>query len=186
VYVEHGVMVGEPQLVPPAHAAVALIEVVGSEPSILLMRRSNRPGDAWAGHWAFPGGRMHRDDPSLFATCLRETQEEVGVHLTRSAWVADLPLAVAGRHNGQAIPVAPFHFRLADKPELCLDPNEVESIHWCPLAVVCDRAAHQERVVRAGAHELRRPCVLVEGVPLWGFTYQVLLDWLVASGQAPS
>ena len=62
-------------------AAVACI--IRRDNRALFIKRSARPGDTWAGHVAFPGGRQdaidNRDD---MATCIREVMEEVGIDLT--------------------------------------------------------------------------------------------------------
>src|SRR5262245_27327606 len=65
-----------------ARAAVAVVlRQIGEGLDLLLIQRSERHGDPWSGHMAFPGGRQHPSDIDLFATAARETCEEVGIDL---------------------------------------------------------------------------------------------------------
>ena len=45
-----------------------MIVRAAAELELLFIRRSEREGDPWSGHVAFPGGRRSADDPDLPAT----------------------------------------------------------------------------------------------------------------------
>ena len=64
-------------------AAVAIVRAAVPDDSILLIRRAEREGDSWSGHWSFPGGRREPEDPDLLHTALRELEEECGIRLPR-------------------------------------------------------------------------------------------------------
>ena len=67
-------------------AAVALLLREGaSGPEVFFIRRAEHPRDPWSGHMAFPGGRQDAQDATLLHTAVRETQEEVGLDLSREA-----------------------------------------------------------------------------------------------------
>ena len=66
-----------------AEAAVAIVQAHGERESVLLMRRAEREGDSWSGHWSFPGGWRQAGDRDLLCTALRELEEECGVRLAR-------------------------------------------------------------------------------------------------------
>lgn len=158
-------------------AAVALVEAAQR---VLLLRRPVCAADPWSDHWALPGGRREVGDANLLATARRECREEVG--LDPGADGRALPWRWAGRRRGHGILVAPFHFRLAAVPPLVLAASEVASTAWLPLARLADPTHHRDgRVVLDGGRS--HPHLLVEGHPLWGFTYAVLTTWRGPEGQ---
>jgi 8-oxo-dGTP pyrophosphatase MutT (NUDIX family) len=112
------------------HAAVAIIVAAGedaTEASILLTRRPQHL-NRHAGQYALPGGRMDAGETPE-AAALRETAEELGLHLAPSTVVGLLddyatrsgfcitPVVIWG---GPAYPLAP-------------DPNEVARVFRVPL-----------------------------------------------------
>lgn len=153
-------------------AAVALIEVERPDPAILLIRRADRPGDPWAGHWALPGGRREAGDADLLATCLREVAEEVGLALDAGS-ARLLEPAIAGSAVGRRVVVQPFAFRLAEPPALRLCAHEVATVHWLPQAWLSDTRRHRHGRVLPDRSE-SFPHLLVDDHPLWGFTYRLL------------
>jgi 8-oxo-dGTP pyrophosphatase MutT (NUDIX family) len=58
--------------------------VQNGDPEILFIKRAGRAGDRWSGHTALPGGKRDPADVDDRAAAVRETQEEVGLDLTRS------------------------------------------------------------------------------------------------------
>ncbi|MBN8909431.1 MAG: CoA pyrophosphatase [Rhodospirillales bacterium] len=112
------------------HAAVAIIVAAGEDPaeaSVLLTRRPQHL-NRHAGQYALPGGRMDAGETPEGAA-LRETEEELGLHLASSAILGLLddyatrsgfcitPVVIWG---GPAYPLAP-------------DPNEVARVFRVPL-----------------------------------------------------
>ncbi len=156
-------------------AAVALILASTPDPAVLLIQRPQHDGDPWAGQWALPGGRRQAGDVDDLATCIRETAEEVGIILERSALSQVLPIAQAGRHMGAAVAVAPFVFHLSEVPRLVLSPREVARVRWLPLSDLRNHRRHAWATL--GQDGQRRPMILVDDHPLWGFTYHVLCTY---------
>jgi len=142
------------------------------------MRRAEREADAWSGHWSFPGGRREPKDRDLLQTALRELEEECGIRLTRERLEAALPPAVARRRVGRFLLVAPFVFRVDDELAVLLDPQEAVEAVWVPLAVLRDPSRHALRPVPGLPANVRFPAIDLNGVPLWGFTYRLIADWL--------
>ena len=112
------------------HAAVAIIIAAGedaAEAAVLLTRRPKHL-NRHAGQYALPGGRMDTGETPE-AAALRETSEELGLHLASSAIIGLLddyatrsgfcitPVVIWG---GPAYPLAP-------------DPNEVARVFRVPL-----------------------------------------------------
>jgi 8-oxo-dGTP diphosphatase len=170
---------------PEAEAAVAIVRA--REPdSILLIRRAERDDDSWSGHWSLPGGRHDPSDADLLETALRELQEECGIRLGRSDMIAELPLAIARRRGGPFVPVAPFLFGVDRELSAVPDLREAVEAVWLPLAVLLDPARHRMMPVPRWPRHVLYPGIDLGGVPLWGFTYRLLTEWLGScSSQAP-
>jgi 8-oxo-dGTP pyrophosphatase MutT (NUDIX family) len=173
-----------------ARAAVALIlreAETGLE--ILFIRRAEHPRDPWSGQMAFPGGRAEPGE-DLEATAIRETAEEIGVHLDTDAeclGILDEVRAMA-RMRPVSLTILPFVFRLRGPVEAMLG-SEVRSVHWIPLD---DLLAAERRSVMEYAHQgetLQFPCLRVgvrgaeepgpcpEDLVIWGLTYRMFVGF---------
>ena len=166
-------------------AAVAIVRARATE-SVLLILRAERADDPWSGHWSFPGGRRDPEDSDLLHTALRELEEECGIRLARERLSAALPPAVARRRVGRFLLVAPFVFILDGEQPVQLDPREAAEAVWVPLRVLRDPARHALRPVPGLPPEVRFPAIDLNGVPLWGFTYRLITDWLGLNPQERS
>ncbi len=159
-------------------AAVAIVQAHGQRRSILLIRRAEREGDSWSGHWSFPGGWSHAGDRDPLCTAIRELEEECGVRLAREQMDLALPHTLARRKVGRYVLVAPFVFRVEEEFATILDRREAVEALWVPLSLLLDPARHALRPVPGRPAEMLFPTVDLNGVPLWGFTYRLITDWL--------
>lgn len=163
-----------------ARAAVAIILCrSGAEDLLLLTRRQPRPSDPWSGTWALPGGKKDSSDRDLIETSIRESREECGITLTRENLAESLRVREAGR-PGYLIPVAPFVFRLPELPVVEPNPLEVAEIRWVPLRLLREPHRHRRTTVPGQPPTRLVPSFDLSPVPLWGFTYRLLCDWLGA------
>jgi 8-oxo-dGTP pyrophosphatase MutT (NUDIX family) len=112
------------------HAAVAIIVAEGedaSEAAVLLTRRPKHL-NRHAGQYALPGGRMDTGETPEIAA-LRETAEELGLHLA--------PTAILGRLDDYATRsgfcITPVVIWGGPGLTLAPDPNEVARVHRVPL-----------------------------------------------------
>jgi 8-oxo-dGTP diphosphatase len=158
-------------------AAVAIVHARATD-SVLLIRRAEQEQDSWSGHWSFPGGRREPEDGGLAHTAQRELEEECGIRLRKDQLRAELPPAVARRRVGRYLLVAPFVFDVDDELPVVLDPREAAEALWTPLSVLRDPARHALRPAPRLPPEVRFPAIDLNGVPLWGFTYRLIADWL--------
>jgi 8-oxo-dGTP pyrophosphatase MutT (NUDIX family) len=141
--------------------------------TILLIRRAERTGDPWSGHIALPGGRREPADPDLVATAIRETQEELGIELTREDLAGSLEDVVPRTPVLPPIAVRPYVFILPAQPALI--PNaEVASAHW----VIIDHLLrpdthHPVRLEISGQSRQVQAYQLEDGI-VWGMTERIL------------
>ena len=142
------------------------------------MRRAEREGDAWSGHWSLPGGRREESDVDLLETALRELREECGIGLLRESVSAALPPTLARRCTGPFLLVAPFVFEIETELPTVLDPNEAAGVLWIPQQTLLDATQHSFRRAPGMPAEMWFPAIALPGAPLWGFTYRLLVDWL--------
>jgi 8-oxo-dGTP pyrophosphatase MutT (NUDIX family) len=147
------------------------------------MRRSEREGDSWSGHWSFPGGRRDPADPDLLHTALRELEEECGVRLARQDLDAEMPPRPARRKSATAVCVTPFLFRADAELPAVPDGHEAVEASWIPLTVLRDPSRHLLLPVPGHPPEALFPGVALNRAPLWGFTYRLICDWLALGPQ---
>ena len=159
-------------------AAVAIVHARGAADAVLLIRRAERESDAWSGHWSFPGGRREPQDRDLLHTALRELEEECGIRLSREQLETALPPAVARRRVGRHLLVAPFVFAVERELPTSLDAREAAEALWEPVPWLRDPARHALQPVPGLPPQVRFPAIDLNGVPLWGFTYRLIADWL--------
>jgi 8-oxo-dGTP diphosphatase len=159
-------------------AAVAIVETRAQPESVLLIRRAERAEDPWSGHWSFPGGRAEPHDPDPMHTALRELEEECGIRLAPGQLEAAFAPTLARRRTGPFVLVAPFLFRVDGELPTVLDPREAAEARWIPLDLLRDPARHALRPVPGVPPHMLFPAIEFSDVPLWGFTYRLITDWL--------
>lgn len=177
-------------------SAVAIITRQGTlGEEILLIKRATRIGDPWSGHIAFPGGKQQTSDGSTLNTAIRETQEEIGLDLSRNAnLLGRSPDLITRRHNTlKPMVVTPYRFQL-NYPDIPLQPNhEVATTLWVPVSFLRNKR-NQSTLKWSPLSNLKRkpapinwlqsslslqlPCYYFQNHCIWGLTYQMLSDLL--------
>lgn len=171
------------ELKPPAKctrleraAAVAIVLWYRQpSPEVLLMRRARRRGDPWSGQISLPGGRAEREDSDVVATAVRETHEEVGLHLDTNARVIGAIDAIRPVPRGLARPlhITPVVFELLQPQPLQLGDEAVRAF-WLPLAEAASGALDSEHTHKVGPISKQWPCWRHDGEVVWGLTYHIL------------
>jgi ADP-ribose pyrophosphatase YjhB (NUDIX family) len=159
-------------------AAVAIVRARAPEESILLIRRAERASDPWSGHWSLPGGRRDPQDRDLLHTALRELAEECSILLTPEQLEVALPASSVGRLLGPRMLVAPFVFSVDYELPAIADAEEAAEAIWLPVRVLRDPSRHAIQSVPGMPPEMQFPGIDLNGVPLWGFTYKLVTNWL--------
>ena len=157
-------------------AAVAIMVREGQEATELLMiRRATREGDPWSGHMGFPGGRRDPEDRSNFSCALRETEEELGVDLSR--WGAPLgelsDVNTGWRKDRPEMLVTPFIFSVSELPELT--PNdEVDDVVWVPLHFLMDEGNREPLEWEWKGHKMETDSYLYDCYRIWGLSLMMI------------
>lgn len=153
-------------------SAVAAILSPGRRLWFIL--RAERAGDPWSGHVGFPGGREHPEDPTLLDVALRETDEELGVDLSKATLLGRLD--DVRTRPVRSLMVRPFVFALDHEP--VVRPNhEVAGVVSVGLDELLE--GHGRGRMRWPARVgLSLPRVDFAGVRLWGLTLVMVDDLL--------
>jgi 8-oxo-dGTP pyrophosphatase MutT (NUDIX family) len=167
-------------------AAVAIVHTRSAGESVLLMRRTVREHDSWSGQWSFPGGRCDPVDRDAVDTALRELLEECGIRLTRDDLDRPLPVRLARRRSGPYVPVAPFLFSIPGELPSIPCQHETAETRWVPLDMLRDPQQHRLLPVPGMPDDTRFPAIDLRGLPLWGFTYRLITDWLDIAEHDPA
>lgn len=163
---------------PRAAVAAILREVPGAGGAdLFFIRRAEHPHDPWSGHVAFPGGRHDPEDPSLLATAIRETREEVGIDLSPDHLLARLPDVPAFTRSKRGnLVVTPFVFALRSDPVVVPNHVEVSTTLWVPLATLADGVGKTSFELDYAGQRYVLPCIHLDPGQhrLWGMTYRML------------
>ncbi|HEX6965368.1 MAG TPA: CoA pyrophosphatase [Gemmatimonadaceae bacterium] len=146
----------------------------GGELELLLIKRATYEGDPWSGHIALPGGRQEPDDPSLEATAVRETREEIGIDLARDGCIIGSLDDVRPRTvRIPSIVISPFVALLARDVPLVLS-EEVAEAFWVPLAVFQAPDAVRDVVLQLEDAPRTVKSFQHGGYIIWGLTERIL------------
>jgi 8-oxo-dGTP pyrophosphatase MutT (NUDIX family) len=160
-------------------AAVALVlrENSSGEPEILFIERAEREDDPWSGQMAFPGGRVDEGETDLQAA-VRETSEEVGLHLTFGDYLGHFQ-EVQGRKGGKMLPfyISPHVFYYTGDENFRLDLDEVAEAMWIPLRHLMDARNFRHFEFKRDGVEVRLPGIQFPRKILWGLTYMHLSNF---------
>lgn len=149
---------------------------------LILTERQDYPG-VHAKQISFPGGKKEPSDVHLFATALRETEEEVGVEASAIKFIRNL--------SELYIPpsrflVHPFLGYTNSYPVFRPDPTEVAQLIFLPVGNLLN--GHLEKVTKLNTsytQEIDVPAFLFENNVIWGATAMILAeikDVLLESG----
>ncbi|MYD46765.1 MAG: CoA pyrophosphatase [Gammaproteobacteria bacterium] len=177
-----------PKKIIPANsrrAGVALIlKALGTDLSVLFIQRAIREGDPWSGHIAFPGGHQERSDTDVLQTVVRETKEEVGITLTHSDCVSQLPFEKPYTSDQRTdLVVLPYVFVLSHEPDLNLN-HEVSEAIWVPLAQLVSGELITLKTVHFNRNEYQLPGFRLNDKQfVWGLTYRILQRFFSIIGE---
>jgi 8-oxo-dGTP pyrophosphatase MutT (NUDIX family) len=152
-------------------AAVSMIVSGVRLPSVLLIRRAERPGDPWSGQIAFPGGKMQAGDGSARETAIREAREEVGIDLSQGAEFLGYAEA-ATTHTGN-MNVIPAVFLIGARAEVEAN-EEVASYRWVELKDLLSPKASSTYELNYNGRSVAMPAYALGDYVVWGLTHRIL------------
>jgi 8-oxo-dGTP pyrophosphatase MutT (NUDIX family) len=171
-------------------STAVILRRIEDDLEVLLIRRTERVGDPWSGHIAFPGGRSEAGE-SPEQTATRETHEEVGLDLEAFARILGRLPPRPGRLWQRLVDfqVTPIVYLLeGPTPPLRPDPREVADTRWAPLSALAAPRARSRfwwwmRPVRKVplAFPVRLARTRYEDFVVWGLTQETLDDLLDAA-----
>lgn len=131
---------------------------------ILIIERAAHLVDH-PGQPAFPGGHVEEHDKDLFATALREAQEEIGLDPTSVRIVAALPQLWLPPSQVAVTPIVAWW----EQPHelTAVDTNEVANVHRIPIRHLIDP---QNRISVKARSGYIGPAFKVNEMVVWGFT----------------
>jgi 8-oxo-dGTP pyrophosphatase MutT (NUDIX family) len=133
------------------------------------------------GQISFPGGVRHDDDPSLRATALRETQEEIGLNPNDVEVLGGLPAVntITGYRISPFVGLIPYPYEFQPSPlevkRLLLLPLEG---FYPPERWSSSNYHYKGRTTRVCSWSLNQELI-------WGATARILLNLLALLGRHP-
>lgn len=161
---------------PYGEAAVAVIlrPSVTTGAELLLIRRAEREGDPWSGQIGLPGGRIDPTDPSLEATAIRETREEVGIDLARAGEILGALDELRPR-TPHLPPIIVRPYVAVVHEAVDLRPNrEVAEARWVSLDALLAPSARVRTEVSVRGMTFHVEAFQHEEFIVWGMTERIL------------
>lgn len=156
-------------------AAVALVLRARDPLEILLVKRAVSDTDPWSGHMALPGGRYDKSDPDLLSTAKRETVEEVGIDLDKSALLLGrLDDTSPSTQRLPPLSISPFVFGLSGDRNAHVASSEIGQVFWVQIEGLMNPESHCTVEIPLPGGPRAFPCLSVEGEHVWGLTYRIL------------
>ena len=126
-----------------------------------------------AGQISFPGGRSEVNE-ELVDTALREAHEEIGIHPESIQIACSITSIYLYRSNSQITPFVGF---LHQKPDLTINPNEVEEAFNIPLSHLLDDRKLVRETWELNNRKVDVPYWNVHPTtPLWGATAMIMSE----------
>jgi len=155
---------------------------VGEWHMTYIKRTSHNPDDRHAGQISFPGGKVDREDNSMEACALRETEEEIGIYREKIEVIGELTSLYVHVSNFLVYPFVGF---INEKPSFVRQESEVADILTPQLSYMVDH-----NIVRKGDVSVRNttirdmPFYNLHGKILWGATAMITSEFLTVLREA--
>ena len=175
----------DPATVKNAGVLITLFEKSPDDWHVVFIRRVTRhEQDKHSGQIAFPGGKSEPGDRDMMYTAMRETEEEIGLDLSKVDVLGELtPLYI----TVSKFLVHPFVAYYQDLPMLTRQESEIEEILEFPLASFLEEDARTQTRIRLGSGIILNhvPAFDIQGNIIWGATAMIMSELLEILGRVP-
>lgn len=162
-------------------AAVLLAVTKGENPEVILTRRAQHL-KSHPGQVAFPGGKRDKEDPNLYATALREAEEEIGLNPIQVEPLGQLS-DVISLHG---VKVTPYVALVPEQLEFRLCEEELDAIFTVPIEwLLEDPRSHTDVIQLTDASKLYVPSYSFSEYTIWGLSAMMLVEFLQVGFNMP-
>ena len=164
---------GNPPVEELRKAAVLIAIVDCEDPELIYTLRSNKVG-SHGGEVSFPGGMHEKDDVSLQATALRESEEETGLSREQVQIIGTTDTVVS-RYN---VSVTPYVGIVHPDIKLNNDSDEIEACFRVPINFLLEDKRHRNDHIKKNGESFFMPAYRFESFIIWGLTAMMTVDFL--------
>jgi len=127
-----------------------------------------------SGQISFPGGRFEESDKSLINTALRESQEEVGIDISKVKILGSISKLYIPPSNFLVLPVIGI---TNERPDFCADIKEVKEILEIEFSFFLDKKNTTYKEIKVfNKLTINAPCFNIEGKVIWGATAMIISE----------
>ena len=155
-------------------AVLALLYPKEGQLHTVLTLRNDYDGHH-SGQVSFPGGKLEKEDNSLWAAALRETNEEIGVNSNGISQLGDLTQVYIPPSR---FLVSPFLAYRSEAPSFTRDEIEVKDIIETPVSKFLDGNLRKEKPIYVAAlnGKMNVKYFDINGHVVWGATAMILSE----------
>lgn len=159
-------------------AVAAILKQSEGKTEALFILRAPKEGDPWSGQMAFPGGHIEEYDDTSVDAAIRETFEEIGLNLRRTArYIGALDEVKANPRRRQIDMVVSPHVFVLENTNVEFSPNyEVADVLWGSLNDMYHGHNVTETEFQMSNVVEKFPGYDVAGEVVWGLTMRMVED----------
>ena len=140
--------------------------------SFVLIERNTYPG-IHSGQISFPGGKYDNQDKDLWATALREANEELAIQKSQVEHIKTLSKVFIPPSN---FLVTPFLSYGTFRPNFIPEISEVSGIIEFPLNFLLKTKISINSIINSSKNSLEVPCFKYNQKIIWGATAMILSE----------